>query len=95
MRIFAPLLAGIVLVFSLVHKWVHNLAFSKLDMEVKKTRALTTVTMLLVCLFVPFVPAVLLFMGLSVGVVSIMTLGAIGPKSDSVEVIRTEARVVK
>lgn len=79
MNIFAPLVAGIVLVCTLVHRTIHNLVFKKSTMPIEKSKQLTTYTLVAVSFFVPLVPLILLVMGCSVGLVSIMTLGAIAP----------------
>jgi hypothetical protein len=58
-------------------------------------KLMTTVLMVVVCVLFPVVPTVLLFMGMSLGVVSVLTLGALMPKSKGTDLVRTTARVLE
>jgi hypothetical protein len=77
------------MVYGLIHRLLCTKVVGRFVRPAEKAKTLTHWIMVGVCVFVPVVPVVMLIMGTSVGVVSILTLGAINPSSKG-QLIRKE-----
>jgi len=71
------LVGGVLLVCTLIHRLTDTHVVSKLSVTKGSSKGITTVSLVVLCVVFPIVPMLMLIVGLSTGVVSILTMGAI------------------
>ena len=74
------LVGGVLLVCTLIHRLTDTHVVSKLSVTKGSSKGITTALLVVLSILFPIVPMLMLIVGLSTGVVSILTMGALTTK---------------